>query len=52
MNLLGSMMYSGNFDGKENQVIPVSVDQWPTGIYLLKIDGGNEPDKLFRFVKE
>lgn len=52
MNMLGMIMYSGNLDGKENQVIPVSIDQWPSGIYLLKIVGESQPDKLFRFVKE
>lgn len=51
-NLLGTEMYRSDIDDKEPAVLTVPTAQWPSGVYLLKVDDGMQADMVYRFVKE
>ena len=52
MNMLGSVMYSTQFNNETEPVLHINVEQWPAGTYLVKLDDGIHAFGLRKFVKD
>lgn len=52
LNMLGSIMYVNQLNDDEQAMLEVNTQQWPAGVYVVRIDDGENPALMKKFVKE
>lgn len=50
LDLLGRVLLSENVSGRK--IIEINVSKYPSGVYLLRMDGKDTETKVFKFIKE